>query len=138
MALVEIHIDDEQLLPLDVWLVLVKARAGFKCERCEGTNRLAGHHCDEDQANNRLSNGEALCGSCHSVHHYGGDNSDKLHSQLTSEQRSERSRRSNEAQTPEERSARNRKGHETWKKRRRYLKPGEPVFDRTIETEVLV
>lgn len=75
-----ILIEDDLLLSKEEFLVLVKARAGFSCEKCfihrselktivytDGRERnyLEAHHIDSDPKNNRLSNGKCLCKSCH-------------------------------------------------------------------------
>jgi hypothetical protein len=40
-----------------------------KCERCQSTKFLCVHHKDENRENNKLSNLETLCKSCHQEHH---------------------------------------------------------------------
>jgi len=51
------------------WKKLVKDRDGWKCQRCNGTNRLAAHHIipwkvDEEKRFD-IENGITLCGACH-------------------------------------------------------------------------
>ena len=61
-----VEVDDEEQLPETIWLALVKARAGFRCEDCGGTeDRIDSHHLNGDHADNRLVNGQALCTRCH-------------------------------------------------------------------------
>lgn len=60
----------EHLLTRTEWGVLVKAKAGWSCERCGVRDVLLhSHHKDRDQKNNSLDNGECLCHSCHSKEH---------------------------------------------------------------------
>lgn len=40
-----------------------------KCERCGSAKYLLVHHKDEDRTNNKISNLETLCQSCHHVAH---------------------------------------------------------------------
>ncbi len=65
----EIAVEENQLLIRSEWVSLVKLRANRKCERCGSSNRPAAHHKDRDKMNNRLVNGECLCGSCHAREH---------------------------------------------------------------------
>lgn len=65
-----IEVDEHRLLPRDIWMALVKARAGFRCERCgETEGKLNAHHRDRDRLHHRLSNGECLCARCHAKEH---------------------------------------------------------------------
>jgi hypothetical protein len=78
-------VDVEEVLPRLLWAELVRYRAGWCCEDCGKTfvpnaigqvrqygQRLAAHHLNHDGTDHRLSNGRALCSSCHRVHHPGG------------------------------------------------------------------
>lgn len=53
------------------WSWLVKHVAGFRCQRCGATEELVSHHINGKghEGDNRLSNGECLCTSCHMSHH---------------------------------------------------------------------
>lgn len=68
---------DEQLA-LSLWRELIKYRAGWCCEECDADftepktrkqTKLHAHHVDLNGSNNCLSNGVALCGSCHGKIH---------------------------------------------------------------------
>ena len=147
MTQITFEVDDEQLLPRGDWVILVKARAGWKCERCGATapvegngrnRRFHAHHKNHDDIDNRLANGECLCGSCHAEHHRRTKCSFRdpelqreLNSRVSREARSKGGRASAAAHpqlraelavaltahhvgmTPEERSAKARKGWET-------------------------
>lgn len=80
-------VDSEKILAIAEWRILVKARAGWKCERCgsEGDTtflpgstlkpkKLHAHHKDHrgdryPDMNNILANGECLCHPCHADEH---------------------------------------------------------------------
>lgn len=70
MAQVLIPVDDQQQLDRHVWTALVRFRAGYACEKCNRREcRLHAHHKNEDDTDNRLANGEALCVRCHGKRH---------------------------------------------------------------------
>src|SRR3954454_5184286 len=61
-------IDDTKQLPREFWAELVRLRAGYTCQDCgiaPEHRRLDAHHLDSNKLNNCLSNGRALCVSCH-------------------------------------------------------------------------
>jgi hypothetical protein len=71
-----VTVDDEVQFRAHRWCELVKARAGYRCEECGATGvRLHAHHVNEHgrhwaqrngcEPDNRLSNGQCLCDSCH-------------------------------------------------------------------------
>src|ERR1035437_3077101 len=73
-----IHVDDQERLPIAKWRLLVKARAGFRCEECSETERrLDAHHVNEDDQDNRLANGRCLCRRCHHLQHPEYERTDK-------------------------------------------------------------
>lgn len=70
----DLMIGAQEQLPLALWRELVKHRAGWSCEECgddykearkREDRKLHAHHIDENQSNNCLDNGAALCASCH-------------------------------------------------------------------------
>lgn len=53
------------------WADAVKARAGGRCERCGSADRVAAHHRLPlaEGGTDQLSNGVALCHTCHARAH---------------------------------------------------------------------
>jgi hypothetical protein len=82
-----IEIYNERLLTKEDFIALVRARAKYKCERCNRTEEelglisykrngktllrsaLQSHHKDGNRENNILKNGECLCATCHNKEH---------------------------------------------------------------------
>jgi hypothetical protein len=61
----KIEVDDTEILALRTWTVLVKLRAGHRCEECGSDEHLHAHHIDGDKTNCTLGNGQCLCRPCH-------------------------------------------------------------------------
>lgn len=64
--------DNEQITDPKVWAYLVLSRDNFQCAKCHATKEektIKAHHKNKKGTgkgnDHRLSNGEALCGSCH-------------------------------------------------------------------------
>lgn len=74
-----IEVDPEVRLGREVWIYLVKQKAGGLCEKCGRTpppRLLIAHHKNGNGRDHRLSNGQSLCQTCHTRHHLAGTSRD--------------------------------------------------------------